>query len=156
MLNRQAMEFLVGVFLILGIVSVFFLALQVSGLTEEKEVDGYTVTGYFGNIGSLKPRAAVKIAGVKIGQVNSITLDSEETEAVVTMTIQNDVVLTTDAEAKILTQGLLGSNFIALSPGYGDEIVDRSNVVLSKTHSALVLEDLILQVINKFNKNQDN
>ena len=54
MLNKQAMEFMVGLFLILGIVSVFFLALRVSGLTEEREVDGYSITAYFDNIGSLK------------------------------------------------------------------------------------------------------
>lgn len=133
--------------MIAGALALVILALKVSGLTQMGGSDYYQVSAQFDNIGDLKVRAPVRLAGVTIGQVSAINLDSKTFRANVTMLINDkDDYLPTDTSASILTAGLLGSNYIGLTPGYENTVL-KSGGVIQITHPAIVLENLIGQLI---------
>ena len=146
MLTKK-IEILVGLFIIAAVCALFILAFKMSGLTRLPEQHYYTINAEFDNIGDLKTRAPVTIAGVVVGQVKSITLDSANFRANVELLVSNhENNLPIDTSASILTQGLLGSNYISLSPGYSDQLL-KSGDALQTTHSALILENLIGQLM---------
>lgn len=122
----RTLEFSVGLFLIAGITALAVLALQVSGLTQSFSRQGYYITAVFDNIGDLKPRAPITIAGVRIGQVASINLDPTTYQADVLMKIESHYKdIPVDSSVRILTQGLLGSNYLSIEPGYKDEFFKK-------------------------------
>lgn len=149
MLNQKMVQTIVGLFMLMGILALMFLALRVSGLANGWDTGGYEVTGNFQNIGGLKIRAPVTMSGVTIGKVKRIQLDTGSFDATVTLDIQNKYnQLPTDTSASIYTEGLLGSNYISLSPGYATQYLhDGSKIAV--THSALILENLIGQLVYK-------
>ncbi|HEY4714838.1 MAG TPA: outer membrane lipid asymmetry maintenance protein MlaD, partial [Aquirhabdus sp.] len=117
-MRTRSAEFSVGVFTVLTIIALFFLALRVSGLLNEVNKDGYTITAHFQNIGGLTPRAKVTLSGVVIGQVTDISLDPQRLDAVVTMQINDSMKqISTDSTASILTEGLIGGQYIGISVG---------------------------------------
>ena len=143
----RSMEVLVGLFVAMGFMALFFLSMQVSNLSASSSSSGYNVQAYFENVGSLKVRAPVSMAGVKVGRVTAIEFDAQEFEAVVTMTIESKYdQLPIDSDASILTAGLLGEQFIGLEPG-GEEEFLKEGSRLELTQSALVLEKLIGQFL---------
>src|SRR5436305_1172216 len=108
--RNRIFESLVGIFIILGVVAFFILAIKVSGLSELAVSETYTLWADFDNIGSLKARAPVRVAGVRIGVIDKIILEKETFRARVYMAIDNNQNnLPTDSEASIYTEGLLGS-----------------------------------------------
>jgi len=142
-MRTRSAEFSVGVFTVLTIIAVFFLALRVSGLLDEVNKTGYTVTAHFQNIGGLTPRAKVTMSGVVIGRVTDISLDPKRLDAVVTMQINDSMhQISTDSTASILTEGLIGGKYIGISVG-ADDTVLKNGSDIEQTQSALVLEDLI-------------
>ena len=148
----RSIQILVGLFVAIGLVAMFFLSMQVSNLSSISGEDGYKIKGYFENIGSLKVRAPVLMAGVNIGRVSAINFDSESFEAVVTMTIDAKYnQLPEDTSASILTAGLLGEQYVGLSAG-GEEEPLKEGSKLELTQSALVLE----QIIGQFLFNSDD
>lgn len=151
-MSKRSMEALVGFFVLLGLAALLFLALKAANLASFGDQKGYTVTAKFDNIGGLKPRAPVRSAGVTVGRVKSIGLDSKTFQGVVTMEVDNDVQFPKDSSAKILTAGLLGDQYIGIEAG-GDEKNLKGGDVISQTQSAVVLENLIGQLI--FNKAAD-
>jgi phospholipid/cholesterol/gamma-HCH transport system substrate-binding protein len=151
MRQQRVVETYVGLFMLLAIASLVFLAIKVSGLTDSSYASSYTVTAPFDTIGSLKIRAPVKIAGVAVGRVTNISLDKETYRATVTMELSSDVQVSTDSNASIYTEGLLGSNYINLSPGYGETMLKNGDVI-TQTTSALVLERLIGQYLFNMQK----
>lgn len=148
MYNKKV-EFIVGIFMLLGILSFLMLAVQVSGLSTELRTPQYHLKAVFDNIGDLKPRASVSIAGVKIGKVTKIDLDPESYRATVTLAInQSAQHLPVATSASIFTEGLLGSNYISLNPGLdlieeGDNSYLKEGDTIETTYSAMILEDLI-------------
>ncbi|WP_018137784.1 MULTISPECIES: outer membrane lipid asymmetry maintenance protein MlaD [unclassified Thioalkalivibrio] len=136
-------ELAVGVFVLLGVAALFYLAIQVSNVTDYHDRDTYTVTAYFDNIGGLKTRAPVTVSGVRIGRVADIRYDPEQFRAEVTLAIRAEHdYLPMDTQAAIHTAGLLGEQYIALEPGGDyDTLQDGDEVMF--TQSALVLENLI-------------
>jgi phospholipid/cholesterol/gamma-HCH transport system substrate-binding protein len=143
MKQRPMVELLVGVFVLGGIAALMMLALQVSGLVDfYKVTPEYKVTAAFGNISGLKPRARVTISGVNVGKVQNIDLDPNTYNAVVTLTIDESVQLPTDTVASIYTSGLIGDNYIALSPGGSEEYLHEGDEII-ETQNGLVLEELI-------------
>lgn len=148
----RVIETFVGLFMLAGMVALLILALKVSGLSTALNGDGYYVTAIFDNAGSLKVRAPVSIAGVKVGEVTKISLDNASFRAAVTMRINRDEAkLPTDTSASIFTQGLLGANYISLIPGY-DQTFLKNGSQIENTHPALILEDLIGQFLFSINK----
>jgi phospholipid/cholesterol/gamma-HCH transport system substrate-binding protein len=150
MLQMRTLELGVGAFMAVGLVALFFLALQVSNLSSLATDKGYRVEVRFDNIGGLKVKAPVKMAGVLIGRVSAIQLDNSSYDARVTLNIaQNYNKIPNDTLAKIYTAGLLGEQYIGLEAGgSSDYLADGSEI--SMTQSALVLEEVIGQFL--FNK----
>ncbi|HET9976263.1 MAG TPA: outer membrane lipid asymmetry maintenance protein MlaD [Burkholderiaceae bacterium] len=148
-MSKKGIETLVGLFVLLGIAGILFLALKAANLGSFGELKGYTVTAKFDNIGGLKPRAPVRSAGVTVGRVKRIALDTKNFQGVVTMEIDEGIHFPKDSSAKILTSGLLGDQYIGLEPGADDKDLVAGDTI-RQTQSAVVLEQLIGQMI--FNK----
>lgn len=149
MRNQHWVEVSVGGFMLLGLLAMVFLAFKVSGLTLEQDRSRFEVEAYFGDIGGLKPRSRVTLAGVNVGRVSRIELDDEWFEARVVMQLDERLLgkLSRDTAAAIQTAGLLGDNYISLVPGVDEEYLQAGGVIRN-TQSALVLEQLINQFIS--------
>ncbi len=146
-MRTRSLEFIVGLFMIAGIVGLVILAFQVSGLTLIGNGDYYVVNAEFDNIGSLKVRAPVSVGGVTVGRITDISLDPTSFRAKVTMQIKDKFNrFPIDTSASILTEGLLGSNYISLTPGFEKKTL-RQGDAIETTHSALILENLIGQLL---------
>ena len=145
--KNRTLEFYVGIFVVLGFAAMLFMALQAANLGSFTfGHKSYTVTAAFDNIGGLKPRAAVKSAGVVVGRVQPVVFDPESFQAVVTMDIDTAYPFLTDSSAKILTAGLLGEQYIGIEPG-ADEGNLANGDEIRRTQSAVVLETLISQFL---------
>lgn len=152
-MNKRSIEILVGLFVVLGAAGLLFLALKAANLGSfASGGETYTVQARFDNIGGLKARAPVRSAGVNVGRVTGVTLDTQTYQGVATLEINRDVVFPKDSSAKILTAGLLGDQYIGIEPG-GDTKNLASGDVITQTQSAMVLENLIGQFL--FNKAAD-
>lgn len=141
-------EFSVGLFMILGIVASVIMALKVAGLVLDSSSDTYTVYAKFDNIGSLKLRAPIKIGGVVIGRVSAIKLDKKDLIPVVSLSIEKKYSeISEESKASILTAGIIGEQYIGITPGFYDEDLGTSYLqegsYIKDTGSAVVLEDLI-------------
>jgi phospholipid/cholesterol/gamma-HCH transport system substrate-binding protein len=145
-MGKKGMETMVGLFVLLGMAGLLFLALKAANLGSLGGGDTYSVQARFDNIGGLKPRAPVRAAGVTVGRVKSISLDGKTFQGVVTMDIERDFVFPKDSAAKILTSGLLGDQYIGLEPG-GDDKNLGAGETIAQTQSAVVLENLIGQFL---------
>lgn len=130
-----------------SLVALFFLSMKVSNLSDWGGGDEYRLTARFSNVGSLKPRAPVTMAGVRIGRVDSLRFDPATYEAVVTLRIDARIDrIPEDTFANIFTSGLLGEQYIGLEPGGSpDYLVDGDEIAY--TQSALVLEQMIGQFL---------
>jgi phospholipid/cholesterol/gamma-HCH transport system substrate-binding protein len=150
MMNRKAVEVWVGVFVAAGLVALGVLAFRVGNLTAADVVNGYHVEARFDNVGSLKVKSPVTIAGVRIGRVSEIRFDPESYRARVVMNLdgryQN---LPVDTGASILTSGLLGEQYIELEPGGAEEYLKEGGRI-QVTQSAMVLEKLVGRVLTTF------
>jgi phospholipid/cholesterol/gamma-HCH transport system substrate-binding protein len=145
-MNRTLLDFWVGLFVTLGVVAIVFLALRVANQSTVNQANTYAVTAYFHNIGGLKVRAPVKSAGVTIGRVTSIDLDSTTYQAKVLMAIDDAYQFSSDASAGIYTSGLLGEQYVNLETGGETEMLKQGDTI-SFTSSALVLESLIGKLV---------
>ena len=145
-MERTALDLWVGAFVVAGIGALVVLALKVGNLSTYNVSDTYQLSAYFTNVGGLKPTASVRSAGVLVGRVTEIRLDTDRYEAKVTMTIDKRYQFPKDTFANIQTAGLLGENFIGLLPGGEDQML-KTGEAFKKTQSAMVLEDLIGQFI---------
>jgi phospholipid/cholesterol/gamma-HCH transport system substrate-binding protein len=145
-MTRKELDLWVGLFAVAGIGAMLFLSLKVANLASFTNADSYQIKAKFDNIGGLKVRAPVKSAGVVVGRVGEIRFDNESFEAVVTLNLDSRYQFPKDSSAKILTSGLLGEQYIGLSPG-GDSVNLKSGDSLKLTQSAVVLENLISQFL---------
>lgn len=153
-MNMRLMEITVGAFMAAGLVALFFLAMQVSNLASITNGDGYEVTARFDNIGGLKVRSPVSMAGVRIGRVVQIGYDQKSFEALVKLRIDSAYnQIPEDTIAKIYTSGLLGEQYIGLDPGGSLENLKQGSEI-SMTQSALVLEEIVGQFL--FSKAEEN
>ncbi len=142
----------VGLFVLLGCAALVFMALQAANLLSLNFQKTYTVVAKFDNIGGLKPKAAIRSAGVLVGRVESIALDNKSYQARVALAMHSQYTFPKDSSLKILTSGLLGEQYIGVEPG-SEEAVWTDGTVTTQTQSAVVLENLIGQFL--FNKAQD-
>ena len=136
----------VGLFVLIGAVALVFLALQSANLLSLNFQQTYTLTARFDNIGGLKPKAAVKSAGVVVGRVNAITFDDKTFQASVAMNMESRYLFPKDSSLKILTSGLLGDQYIGIEAGSSEENLKAGDRVTA-TQSAVVLENLIGQFL---------
>ncbi|MGH8308025.1 MAG: outer membrane lipid asymmetry maintenance protein MlaD [Gammaproteobacteria bacterium] len=150
MRQTRTIEISTGLFIILGFCALFFLATQTTNIGSYGETGGYTVTASFTNVGGLKVRAPVTMAGVAVGSVTAISLDPQTFNAVVTLRISGKYnKIPDDSSASILTSGLLGEQYVGLTLG-GSETFLKNGSKIQFTQSAIILENLIGQFL--FNK----
>lgn len=147
MIQSKQTEILVGLFVAAGLAALFMLAMKVSNLGDFTDEKGYQVTANFQNIGGLKPRSPVSMAGVRVGRVADIKLDPETYDAVVTLNIYSQYDnIPLDSSASIYTAGLLGEQYIGLEAGADDfYLADGDEITL--TQPAVVLEQIIGQFL---------
>lgn len=151
MIHKRIAEFLVGIFMLAGIAAVILLALKVSGLSPYTTRNSMQIHAVFDNVGDLKVRAPITIAGVRVGEVKEINLDFKTFKAHVKMLIdRKQTNIPVDSAAQIFTAGLIGANYIEIVPGYDEKNLQDGNSI-SETHSAVILENLIGQLIYKTN-----
>jgi phospholipid/cholesterol/gamma-HCH transport system substrate-binding protein len=141
-MTRERTDFWVGLFVLLGIIAVVFLALRAGNLSSFSFAPTYQVTARFDNIGSLKVRAPVKSSGVVVGRVAAIAFDNKRYQADVTLDLQKQYQFDDESSASILTSGLLGEQYVGLTPGGGEKMLGQGGRI-KYTQSAIVLEDLI-------------
>lgn len=158
-MNKQRyVDISVGIFMLLGLLALLVMVMKVSSFNEFVSDKGYRVTANFTDIGGLKVRAPVTVAGVRIGEVSHIELQPGDLNARVTMTLKSDKKIPyEDSSARILTEGLLGSNYISIVPGFDDDADKqhpylREGDVIAKTQEAIILENLIGQLLFNINK----
>jgi phospholipid/cholesterol/gamma-HCH transport system substrate-binding protein len=149
MKQTRTIEIVTGAFIVLGFVALYIIATSATNVTSYGESRGYTVTAEFNDIGGLKPRSAVTMAGVVIGRVTDIRLDPKSFTALVSMQIDGHFnQVPDDSTASILTAGLLGENYIGIDAGGSDAFLKQGSRI-QYTQSALVLEKLIGQFFSK-------
>ena len=146
----RTVEISTGLFVLLGFASLFFLVTQITNRELSVGDNSYEVRAQFENVGSLKPGAAVSMAGVTVGRVESITYDQQAYKAVVRMRINAQFNrIPTDSFASIMTSGLLGGQYIGLDPGGAEEFLKQGDRI-TEVQDAFVLENLINQLFASF------
>jgi len=142
-MKKFDVEFAVGIFVLLGLLSLAYLSIQLGRL----EIMGrgyYVIEAQFERAGGIRTGASVEIAGVEVGKVKSVRL--EKYQAVVSMLISKDVKIQEDAIASIRTKGIIGEKFVQITPGASDKIIaDKGKI--RETESAIDLEDLLSRYI---------
>ena len=146
-MGKKSTETMVGVFVLLGMAGLVFLALKAANLGSFSSADTYALKANFDNIGGLKVRAPVRSAGVTVGRVTGIALDNKSYQGVVSLELDRNVQFPKDSSARILTSGLLGDQYVGLEPG-GDDKDLAAGETIAQTQSAVVLENLIGQFIS--------
>lgn len=145
-MQRSKNDVWVGLFVIIGLVAILFLALKAANLLTLSFQSEYRVTAKFDNVGGLKPRAAVKSAGVLVGRVESITFDDKSYQAVATLSLESRYAFPKDSSVKILTSGLLGEQYLGIQAGADEKNLAQGDTITA-TQSAVVLENLIGQFL---------
>jgi len=143
-------EFWVGVFSILGILAFSYLCFNIAGVSLGNS-NSYNVLAKFSNVAGLKSGAAVEIAGVKIGNVEDISLD--DIQAVVRLSIDKDNIIREDDIAQIRTKGIIGDKYIKISPGGAEETLADGGYLID-TESAIEFEELVGKFVHSMNKNE--
>ncbi|WP_455243801.1 outer membrane lipid asymmetry maintenance protein MlaD [Petrachloros mirabilis] len=143
-MGNAKMEFVVGVFVLVGILCLSYLSIKL-GKLELIGGNVYEVIAQFNSASGLKPGSAVEIAGVEVGRVRAITLD--EDRAAVTLAVNDNVNLYTDTIASIKTRGIIGEKFLSLSPGGGGDPLKPGDTIRD-TESGLDLEELVSQYVH--------
>jgi phospholipid/cholesterol/gamma-HCH transport system substrate-binding protein len=152
-MQRSKNDVWVGLFVLIGAVAILFLALQSANLLSLSFQKTYQVTAKFDNVGGLKPKAAVRSAGVVVGRVEKMVFDDKTFQARVTIALESRYAFPKDSSLKILTSGLLGEQYLGMEPGADDKVLAAGDTI-SSTQSALVLESLISQFL--FSKAADS
>lgn len=157
MKKQRYVDISVGIFMLLGLLALLIMAMKVSSISDFISHEGYEVSASFTDIGGLKVRAPVTVSGVRVGEVSRIELQPGDLSARVTMKLRSDKKIPyEDSSARILTEGLLGSNYISIVPGF-DEAGSkhpylRDGDVIAKTQEAIILENLIGQLLFNIKK----
>ncbi len=144
-MKKMNLEMIVGLFLLAGFASFSWIAIKMGDIKFFME-DSYPVTARFVSISGLKEGAVVELAGVKVGKVSSISLDSSEYEAVVKLNISDQVKLQDDSIASIRTSGIIGDRYIKLTPGGSEEFLTPGGEIV-ETESSISLEELVSKYI---------
>lgn len=153
-MSREKTDFWVGLFVLLGAIALVFLALRAGNMSSFSFAPTYQVQAHFDNLGGLKVRAPVKSSGVVVGRVSSISFDNERFQAVVTMDLESRYEFPTDSSVSILTSGLLGEQYLGITPGGEDKMLTQGSTI-TYTQSAVVLEELISKFLYSSAGSQD-
>ena len=141
-MSNNKSDFWVGLFVLLGIVALVFLALRAGNLSTFSFAPTYRVHAAFDNLGGLKVRAPIKSSGVVVGRVVEIGFDNTEFRATAVFEIEEKYQFPEASSVSILTSGLLGEQYIGITPGGSDDNL-KNDSRIEYTQSAVVLEELI-------------
>lgn len=156
MRSNRAVEVSTGLFVLLGFAALFFLVTQITNRELSTNGGSYAVQAQFENIGTLKAGAAVSMAGVTIGRVQTIRFDQSVYKAVVDMRISSQFdKIPLDSDASIMTAGLLGGQYVGITAGGSEEYLKQGSRI-EFVQDALVLENLINQLVASFNRRSDS
>jgi len=144
-MKKYSQETLVGIFVLIGILCVGYLTVKL-GKMEIIGGDVYKIIARFDSVAGLKSDSSVQMAGVEIGRVTEIALDTGVLDAVVTMNIHKGVPIQEDAIASVKTSGLIGDKYISIQPGGSDKILTAGGVI-TETESAIDIESLISKYV---------
>jgi phospholipid/cholesterol/gamma-HCH transport system substrate-binding protein len=144
-MKKAKIEFIVGIFLILGFLAFAYVSLQFGEFSVFSKGQNYTISADFDSAAGLKKGAMVTIAGVSVGKVSNVRLTKEQ-QAEVALYLSNDVKVTEDAIASIKTQGIIGDKYIRISQGGSDTYLKEGEII-TETESAVDLEELISKYI---------
>lgn len=139
------METTVGIFVFIGLICVGYLTIKL-GKMEVIGSNNYVLYARFNSVSGLRVNSNVEIAGVQIGRVNKINLDSKRDMALVELKIQKGIQISDDSIASIKTSGLIGDKFIKITPGGSDDMLEAGGTI-TDTESAIDMEDLISKYI---------
>ena len=144
MMERGKLEFVVGLFVLIGILCLGYLAIKL-GKLELVGGDYYELTADFSSSSGLKKGASVEIAGVEVGRVKSIELKDDQAQIV--LAIQDGIPVYNDAIASIKTRGIIGEKYMGLSPGGSGDLLSKGGTIVD-TESGIDLEQVISQFIH--------
>ena len=143
MRSTRAIDISTGLFVLLGFAAILFMVTQITNRGFSRRSDSCRLLAAFENIGGLKPGAPVSMAGVTIGRVEDIQYDMKLYKAIVTMRISDKYgAIPNDSDASIYTAGLLGGQYIGLTPG-GSDVPYKDGEQVIMANDAIVLENLI-------------
>lgn len=154
----RKLELWVGGFVLAGFVALLVLVFKVADVQSIGGNESYTLKAHFDNVGGLKVRSPIKVGGVTVGKITDITLDTESYIPVVTLAIEKKYgYFPETSSAAILTSGLLGEQYLGIEPGFIDEDIEMlaDGDLIEDTKSALVLEDMIGQVLYSIGGDSD-
>lgn len=140
-MKKVGVEIVVGIFIVIGLLCLAYISVKL-GKVNLLGGKYYSVKAVFSSVKGLKKYTAVEIAGVEVGKVDDIKLDTENYEAVITLLIRDDVELQEDAIASIRTKGLLGEKYVEITPGGSDELIQPGGTII-ETEPPIDLEKLI-------------
>ncbi|TQV86096.1 outer membrane lipid asymmetry maintenance protein MlaD [Exilibacterium tricleocarpae] len=144
-MKKFGVEFFVGIFVLMGTAALAYLAVDIAGVSGDAD-KRYSLVARFDNSSGLKEGAFIEVAGVRVGQVQTIALDYDSFESVVTMVIDKEVSLPEDSIASIRTAGIIGDRFIKLSPGGAEEVLAPGDEIF-ETESSISIEELVSKYI---------
>jgi len=148
-MHMRTVEISVGVFVLAGILALVVLVVRVSGVSLSRDEGNYLVYAQFDDVAGLRKRAKVSMAGVTVGRVADIAVDTEYGLAVVAMELNSGIgALPIDTGARILTEGILGARYVGLIPGADEETLQAGDYI-EDTQGALVLENLIGDLVTR-------
>jgi phospholipid/cholesterol/gamma-HCH transport system substrate-binding protein len=142
--RRLTVEFYVGLFTLLGTLALGYLAVGLGGLALFPS-NAYSVKAQFDNISGLKKGASVEIAGVQVGSVTALEL--KDPEAIITMSIDNQIKLNDDDIVAIRTKGIIGDRYVKISRGGSGNFIEPDGLVV-ETESVVDIEDLIGKIVH--------
>ena len=150
-MKRFDIEYAVGLFMIAGLLSIFWLVTELGGVAAVGN-ENYTLRARFVSASGLKPGADVELAGVVVGQVTRVSYIADEYEAEVELAITKDAILQDDAIASIRSTGIIGGKFLKITPG-GSDIILVENDEIRETESSVNFEELLSKYIFSSNNN---
>lgn len=151
-MQKKTIDLSVGLLVILAVLAMFFIAVSASGVEGRHAGRFIKISADFDNVSGLRVRAPVKVSGVWIGEVSKITLDPQTYRAHVQLKVAKNIEkIPMDSEAKVLTEGLLGSKYISIIPGMSQNMLANGGQI-PRTTSAMILEDLVGKLMFSLSK----
>lgn len=144
-MNKKIIEIWIGVLMLLGLLAFMFMAMKVSGLTTADNPfvhNTYTLSANFTDVGGLKVRAPVRIAGVQVGVVSALKLNPQTYEAEVVLSMNKGIAIPADSSASITASGILGDNYVSITPGFASQNLTNGGQIVT-TYAATSIQSLI-------------
>jgi phospholipid/cholesterol/gamma-HCH transport system substrate-binding protein len=146
-MNKNYFEIIVG-FLVVAITIIFFLSARNTADVGVSSSESYQLQAKFLRIDGVEVGSDVRIAGIKVGSVAYVGLDSISYEAVIKISVLNQYKIPVDSYISIISSGLLGGKYVDIEPGISDEVLNNGET-LTYTRSSVSIESLLSKFLFK-------